>query len=203
MVKALAEYMIEHYFGVKSAHTVWQEHRYELQGFTDLFGQELIARIKAGEEVTPDKFPSLPPLSVRLAFTGKFDSLENMAVEIVDCAEGKVNLALEAANGLASVMLTLDFANERLDFEVFHHLATADNGSPAGAHAELDRLRFVDFYCLNGKLEIWAGSCRLSRKDAYIPVNVDLGATHEKYQEMIALAEAVLKRRGGQGTAGE
>jgi len=176
MVKALAEYMIEQHFGVKSAHTVWQEHLYELQGFTDLFGQELVARVKAGEEVTLGQFAALPPLSLRLAFKDKFPSFEDMAVNIVDCGGGNVNLALESSNGLASVMLVLDFVNERLDFEIFDHLATIDDGSLAGVRAELDRLRFTDFYVGNGKLEIWAGTRRLSRKDAHIPVNIDLGS---------------------------
>src|SRR5690606_38389581 len=122
-----------------------------------------------------DQFPSLPPLSVRLAFKERFPSFEDMVVEIVDCADGKVNLALESPTGLASMLLSLDFSAERLDFEIFHHLASVDDGSVAGAQAELDRLRFEDFYIGNGKIEIWQGIRRLSRKDAYLPENIDPG----------------------------
>ena len=89
----------------------------------------------------------------------------------------------------------LDFNDERLDFEIFHHVATKDDGTLAEAQAEVDRLRFVDLYLSNGKLEIWSGNQRLSRKDAFIPVNVDLSRTHEKYEEMIAAAENVLRER--------
>jgi hypothetical protein len=44
---------------------------------------------------------------------------------------------------------------ERLDFEIFQHLAVEDDGSRGGAQADLDRLLFVDRYLGNGKLELW------------------------------------------------
>ncbi len=143
------------------------------------------------------QFPAVPPLSVRQAFREAFASLDEMAVEMVDCAEGKVNFALVAPGRLRLGHASLGFANERLDFDIVHHLATADDGSVAGARAEFDRLLFTDFYIRNGELEIWAGSSRLSRKDAYLPHNIDLGATHENYQRLIAAADALLKQRGG------
>ena len=197
MVKALAEHFIEQEFGVKSQTTVWREHLYELAGFSELFGPELVARIKAGEEVPIGEFPEIPALSVRLAFRDPFPSFEDMEVKVVDCADSKVNLALNSANGLASIMLVLNFGTERLDFEIFHHMATEDNGSIAGAEAELDKFRFTDFHFGNGKLEIWTGARRLSRKDAFIPENVDLGATHDNFEKIIATAAAKLKMRGG------
>jgi hypothetical protein len=197
MVKALAEHFIEQEFGVKSAMTIWREHLYELAGFGELLGVELITRIKAGEEVLLREFPAFPPLSVRLAFSDPFRSFEDMDVEVIDCADGKLNFSLTSTNKLASVLLVLDFSAERLEFEIFQHMATEDDGSIAGARAELDKLRFVDLYALNGKLEIWAGSNRLSRKDAFIPLNIDIGATHNKYEALIAEAEKTLTQRIG------
>jgi hypothetical protein len=197
MVKALAEHFIEQEFGVKSGMTVWREHLYELAGFAELFGANLVARIKAGEEVPTGDFPAVPPLSVRLAFCDRFPSFEDMEVEVVDCADRKANLALNSANGLVSVMLVLNFGAERLDFEIFHHMATEDDASVDGARAELDKLRFIDCYFLNGKLEIWAATQRLSRKDAFIPENVDLGGTHKNYEKMIAAAEAEHRKQCG------
>ncbi|MDH6234210.1 hypothetical protein M2281_004824 [Mesorhizobium soli] len=197
MVKALAEYFIEQEFGIKSALTVWREHLYELAGFADLFGPPLVARIKACEEVPLEEFPELPALSVRLALHEFFPSFEDMGAEVVDCANGRVNLALNSPHSLASVLVVLDFGAERFDFEIFQQMATEDDGSFAGGQAKLDKLRFTDLYLLNGKLEIWAGAQRLSRRDAFIPENIDLGRTHESYQQMIAEAEAELKQRGG------
>lgn len=197
MVKALAEHYIATEFGVKSAQTIWREHLYELQGFADLFGVALVARVKAKEEVPLADFPAVPALSIGLMHAARYRSFEAMGAEIVDCHDGKVNVLLTTQNGLASALLVLDFAEERLDFEIFQHLAVEDDGSRAGAQAELDRLRFVDRYLLNGKLELWAGGRRLSRRDAFLPNNIDLGGTHKNYERMIAAAETKLKERGG------
>lgn len=190
MVKALAEHFIEKEFEVKSETTIWREHLYELQGFTDLFGPALVARIKAAEEVPLADFPAMPVLSISMAHVPRFDSFEGMRAELVDCHAGKVNLLLTSPTGQASALLVLDFAAERLDFEIFQHLAVEEDGSVAGAQADLDRLRFVDRYLGNGKLEVWAGGMRMSRRDAFIPENIDLGATHKKYEAMIGAAEA-------------
>ena len=197
MVKVLAEHFIEKEFGVKSETTIWREHLYELQGFTDLFGAALVARIKAGEEVLLANFPAVPMLSIGMAHMPRFKSFEGMRAEIVDCHAGKVNLLLSEPAGRASALLVLDFAAERLDFEIFQHLAVDDDGSVAGAQADLDRLRFVDRYLGNGKLELWAGDTRFSRRDAFIPENIDLGTTHKNYEAMIGVAVARLQARGG------
>jgi len=197
MVRVLAEHFIEKEFGVKSAQTVWREHLYELQGFTDAFGAPLVARIKAKEEVPLADFPGLPALSIRQAHMAPFASFEDMAVELIDCHEGKVNLAMTSPAGVATVLLVLDFADERLDFEIFQHMAVEDDGSLAGAQAELDRARFVDRYLGNGKLEVWSGGQRIGRKDAFIPVNMDPGATHKIYEKAIAAARAKVEARAG------
>lgn len=192
MVKALAEHFIEKEFGVKSEATIWREHLYELQGFTDLFGAVLVGRIKAGEEVPLADFPAVPVLSIALAHEPRFKSFESMRAEILDCHAGKVNLLLTAPTGHASALLVLDFAAERLDFEISQHLAVEDDGSLNGAWADLDRLRFFDRYLGNGKLELWASSTRMSRREAFIPKNIDPGATHRNYEAMIQAAEARL-----------
>lgn len=195
MVKALAEHFIEKEFGVKSETTIWREHLYELQGFTDLFGVTLVARIKSNEMVPLVDFPAVPLLSIRIAHMPVFKSFEGMHGEFVDCHTGKVNLLLTAPTGRASALLVLDFTAERLDFDIFEHLAIEDDGSVAGAQANLDRLRFVDRYLGNGKLELWAGGRRMSRRDAFIPENIDLDATHKDYEAMIGAAEARLQSR--------
>lgn len=197
MVKALAEHFIEQEFGVKSESTIWREHLYELQGFTERFGPALVGRIKAREQVPLADFPAVPALSIGMAHLPLFKSFEGMAAEIVDCHGGKVNMLLTSAGGHASALLVLDFAMERLDFDIFQHLAIEDDGSVAGAQADIDRLRFIDRYLGNGKLELWAGGVRVSRRDAFIPENIDLGETHKTYKRMITAAEARLQARIG------
>lgn len=195
MVRTLAEHFIEKEFAVKSEATMWREHLYELQGFADLFGAELVARIKAGEEVPLADLPAMPKLSISLALMPRFRSFEDMEVQIVDCHSCTVNLLLTSPMGHASALLVLDFAAERLDFEIFQHLAVEDDGTLAGAQAELDRLQFIDRYLGNGKLEMWAGGIRMSRRDAFLTLNIDIGITHQNYMAMIGAAQARLETR--------
>jgi hypothetical protein len=48
LVRALAEHAIEHALGVKSSLTIYREHLYHLAGFRDLFGPDLVKRLKNG-----------------------------------------------------------------------------------------------------------------------------------------------------------
>ena len=195
MVKALAEHFIEKEFGVKSASTISREHLFELQGFSDLFGAALVARIKADELVPLEDFPVAPILSIRLAHMTAFKSFEGMQAEYIDCHSGKVNLMLTAITDRASALMVLDFAAERLDFEIFEHLFVDDDGSVAGAQAVVDYRRFVQRYLCNGKLELWSGSSRMSQRSAFIPHNIDLGATLKAYEAEICAAEERLQAR--------
>jgi hypothetical protein len=66
LIRAFAEHLIEHELGVKSKHTVWREHLYELDGFRSLLGNALLQRLKAKEPIQVGEVPQFPPLSVRL-----------------------------------------------------------------------------------------------------------------------------------------
>ena len=66
LVKSLAEHLIEHELGVKSEHTIWREHLYELAGFHVLFDAVTVSKLKAGTEVPLETLPPLPNLSIRL-----------------------------------------------------------------------------------------------------------------------------------------
>ncbi|MDD5702632.1 MAG: hypothetical protein PHU23_11360, partial [Dehalococcoidales bacterium] len=81
LIKALAEYLIEHELGVKSQRTIWHEHLYELDGFRDLLGQGLIKMLKAGNKPDISQIPKLPHLSIRLRGHAKFASLEGLVPE--------------------------------------------------------------------------------------------------------------------------
>jgi len=69
VVKALAEYIIEQEFQVKSRSTIWREHLYELEGFRQLFASELIGRLKSGGTkslpLAASRFTQSPPLIER------------------------------------------------------------------------------------------------------------------------------------------
>lgn len=195
ILKALAEHFIEKEHGIKSAHTVWKEHLYELEGFKLLLGQNIVERIINGEQISADEFSALPCMSIRLANAEQFLTFENMRPELIECYNSTLNIMLTSQFDNGSALLSLNFSSERLDFELFEHLAVSDDGSVQGAQAQLDYLRFAQRYIGNGKLEIWIDKRRISRRDAYIPHNIDLGRSLKNYEIMISDAEKTLANR--------
>lgn len=195
MVRALAEYLIETNLGVKSARTIYHEHLYELAGFKPLFGADLVARIVAESEVELEAFPALPPLSVRQTFDQPYLGLEGMTARVVDCADGMVALHLVSPEELTSVLLSLDFREEHLYFDLTHGISSDDDGTLLAARAALSRICFVHRYIGNGALEIWSDETRLSRCDPYLPNNIDPNETEQMYQAYIAATKAVIQQR--------
>lgn len=112
-----------------------------------------------------------------------------------DCANGEVGLMLDANDGLTTCLLGLDFRNERVEFNLALGIATVDDGSVKAALDHASALRFKRRYLGNGGLEVWAKGRRISRKDAYLPENIDLAATDANYTQMIARSEAIAAQR--------
>lgn len=195
MVRAMAEYLIETTLGVKSSRTIYREHLYELVGFKAIFGQHLVAKIIAEPEVELEAFPALPPLSVRQTFDGPYLGLEGMAAQVVDCADGVVALHLVSQDTPTSVLVALDFREERLYFDLERGITSDDDGTLVAAQAALARIHFVHRYIGNGALEIWSGATRLSRCDPYLPHNIDPNGTEEMYQAYINQGKAVVAQR--------
>lgn len=195
MVRAMAEYLIETTLGVKSSRTIYSEHLYELAGFKALLGPDLIARIVAEPEVELDAFPGLPPLSVRQTFDRPYLGLEGMAANVIDCADGVVALYLVSPDTPTSVLVALDFREERLYFDLERGITSDDDGTLVSAQAALARIHFVHRYIGNGALEIWSGANRLSRCDPYLPHNIDPNGTEAMYQAHIAATKAVVAQR--------
>ncbi len=62
LIRAMAADVIEKELNVKSQHTVWREHLYELAGFKQIFGAELIAQIAGGDKADENKMIDIPTL---------------------------------------------------------------------------------------------------------------------------------------------
>jgi hypothetical protein len=76
VVKALAKHFLELELGVKSRSTIYSEHLYELEGFHELLGKDLVTHIRdvgSAEGVTA---PKIPPISVRIDLGGSQDEAE-------------------------------------------------------------------------------------------------------------------------------
>jgi hypothetical protein len=181
VIRALAEHLMEHQLGIKSALTYRQEHLYELEGFRRLFGEAIVANLKAKHHSQPKDFPLLPQLSIRLRDEERYQAFECLHPTVVSTRDGCVYIRCVSQDGLVALFLGLNFQAERIEFAVQGRVRVEirDDGTPYATRRALDYLRFVREHFCNGELEIWDAQreALLGRTDPFVPTNIDLGGT--------------------------
>jgi hypothetical protein len=155
VIQALAEFVIDAELKLKSRDTYRREHLYQLAGFRDMLGQDLVEQLKAGTLVKQDALPKLPRLSFRVRSHEKFATFEDMESEIVQVNKRCVWVRCRSNSGLVTVILGLDFPREFLLFDISRHIRITDNGSASAMQHALDDNRFFRALITNGELEIW------------------------------------------------
>jgi hypothetical protein len=174
IILALAERAIEEKLGVETSHTVWTKHLYELDGFKKLLGPDLVDHLVRGVPVTEERMVDIPDISVEVRRHPPYAPLSNLSIKGLQ-HEGKT-LAMHYGSNDGSIdfRFRLDFANERLIFDVFSDIGQKDTGTAEGAEAIADCSRFFRDYFGNGQLSIVNADTGelISRKDAFIPLNM-------------------------------
>lgn len=201
VIKALSELMIEQEFCIKKPITIWREHLYELQGFREILGNNLMQHIMEGYDFDADGNEIvgliekvLPPLSIRLR--GEKDFLfERLAPKVFTYEDGRVVLRCFSDDGLAEVHLGLNFKEERLEFNPANCFIIKDDGSAIAAHYAALNNHFISNLFANGHLDVWSGDKLLGRKDAFIPTNIDLGGTLNNYRQVAKNLELLCVER--------
>jgi len=173
IIEALAMLAVEEELGVKTRQTTWREHLYELEGFKKILGPERVAAIAKGEtpgDTTPITFPQL---SIELRRRAPYKALANLQVISLEACGPVVALVAQSHDEYFRFRCHLDFANERLHFDVLRDIAGKDDGSAECAERHAEAERFIYDYLCNGELRILdsATQALLSRKDAFIPMN--------------------------------
>jgi hypothetical protein len=174
IILGLAELAIETLLGVETSFTVYTKHLYELAGFKDIFGPNLVAQIAKGEQLPERALAEIPTLNVQIRRRVPYPPLSNLVSHEVTQEGSIIHLLLQSSDGRGLISFGLDFAGERLLFEVFEDLQYSDDGSAEAAEATAEVKRFVKDYFGNGQLHIYNAQtgALLSRKDAYLPVNM-------------------------------
>lgn len=181
IIKALAEYFIEYELGIKSKHTIWKEHLYELDGFRKILGTQIVDALKNSGAVDLASLPVLPLLSVRIRDKEHFQSFEKMTTKVIRIDDGKIAMECITSNQYMVVGLVLDLKNERLYFDGYDGIIVRDNGTTEAAETSLDYIKLLRAWIGNGELEIYNSESQslLSRCDAFLPVNIDFQGTYK------------------------
>ncbi len=191
LMRALAIRLIELTLGVKTSHTIWKEHLYELAGFRRIIGEEFVPRIHDANDKMEGVTFQIPTITVGLIGKEAYPALSNLIPHGIQRTPQGLMIRYASDNGLIYFRVLCDFRNERLEFDYQRDLGIGDDGSVRAAEDFADISKFVWDYCLNGKLVITHAETgeQLSRKDAYIPVNM-LFRGGENEERKNALLEA-------------
>lgn len=174
IIEALASMAIEEILGVKSSHTIWSEHLYELAGWKPIFGADLIDRIARNEQPLANETIDVPDVSVRLRRSERFAPLDEMRCVGWGVDDSKAVVQFRSRDGLVTLTFLLDFQNERLEFPLHDGMQFADDGSVEAAKVGKSLAKFIQDYNANGELQIWNAENGelMSRCEAFMPVNV-------------------------------
>lgn len=171
---ALAERAIEEKLGVETSHTVWAKHLYELDGFKKILGPDLVDHLVRGVPMTDGRLVDIPDISVEIRRKPAYAPLSNLTIKGLRHEGSILGMHYASRDGLIDFRFGLDFADERLNFDIFSDVGQKDSGTAESAEAIAECSRFFRDYFGNGQLRIVNAETGelISRKDAFIPVNM-------------------------------
>ncbi len=170
LMRALAEYAIEHEFKIRSVETIWREHIYELDGFRAILGADVVSQLKQRKPLA-NSLLSLPKTSIRLHDQQPFMAFENLGAEVIAANDGRLLIQCISGDGLVKTGFALNFADERLEFDPAANTRVTDDGSNIAMKYTADVCRFAREWLRNGELEVWDADekTRLGRCRPFVP----------------------------------
>lgn len=174
IIEALAVLAIEDHLGIQTSHKAWREHLYELRGWKGILPLSVVQASLLPEPLDMQAKIDLPQINFRLRRSDPFPLLEGMMPVHAGLSNQRVELVYRSVEGLAEIMFWLNFAEERLEFDLDHSFKLYDDGSVAAAKNGKERCRFIWDYFGNGEIQIWnaESGALISRVDAYLPLNM-------------------------------
>lgn len=188
LIKNLAEILIENELNIKTRHTVWKEHKYELSGFRMTIGEKIIDKILNQDEIDANEIILPDSISIRLWNKKQYTPFEHMGVCLKNITGSSIILECSSPDDLIIFYIELDFKNERLLINPLQGIKISDNNSSNSAKNISEVYRFLAEYFTNGILEIWDASSEqcLGFCDPFIPTNIDLDGTITNFENVIS-----------------
>lgn len=178
LIRSLAKHAVEVEFGIDSLSKIFDEHLYELVGFKDTVGDDVLADILTSDAVNRRRFILPGPIAIRQWCDKRYGVFENLHARTKLIRDGVVVLECRSPDGIFAINLLLGFRDERFDLDVENAVIDYEGGQKAIEYA-IDHTKFFRDLIGNGEVEIFAADDGkfLGRKDANIPVNIDPGGT--------------------------
>lgn len=195
LIRHLAKKMIENHFAIKTGSTVFHEHLYELSGFKKLLGNDLIAEILTNDAVNRGKVKIDKKISIRQWCDKRYGVFESLSLKTKKIKNGVIFFECVNDDFTFKITLILDLNDERMVLEVEDAIIDSNEEKTLIKH-KIDWNNFFRDLICNGQLEIFAQNDNqfLGRKDANIPVNIDIGRTVESFNVAISLLKERLDK---------
>jgi hypothetical protein len=197
IVKELAAIAIEKELGIISKSTYHSVHLYELEGFQNILGVEIVSLLKKGKSIAEGTQINIPALSLRLRDCELFPTYENLQPVSVQQNDSHLIIHLHSVGNILQLFIVLDFKEWRLVFDPLENVSIFDDGSSKPMYVKSHTALFAKGKYLNGQIEIYNTETNelLARTDPFIPVNVNLRATAENMDRISAESIEEAKRR--------
>lgn len=195
IVRALAAKAIEEVFGVETSGTNFRKHLYELDGFKNILGPDIVAHMQNGTAPTGQPMLEIPDIIVRIRRKEKYAPLDGLRCRHAGQVGNVVHMNFESLQGDVEFRFALDFGAERIVFDPFADITVRDTGTADAAERVHEVRRFWQDYFGNGQLHIVNADTGelIGRKDAYIPTNMFLDGEAAKGE--LAHWKAVAEQR--------
>lgn len=193
LIRHLAKRMIESHFAIKTDSTVYHEHLYELSGFKKLLGEDLVSEILNNDSISRRRINIDKKISIRLWCDKRYGVFESLKIKTKSINNGVVFFECVNDDFSFKVVPILDFNEERIFLEIEDVVIIAGDEKTQLQYGIDWNNFFRDLIC-NGQLEIFIEDDNqfLGRKDANIPVNIDIGRTVEGFNSAITQLQSRL-----------
>jgi hypothetical protein len=195
LIRHLAKKMIESHFAIKTDSAVYHDHLYELSGFKRLLGNDLIAEILTNDAVNRGKVKIDKKISIRQWCDKRYGVFESLSLKTKKIKNGVIFFECVNDDFTFKITLILDLNDERMFLEVEDAIIDSNDEKTLIKH-KIDWNNFFRDLICNGQLEIFAQDDNqfLGRKDANIPLNIDLGRTVESFNAAITKLQGRLDK---------
>ena len=196
LIRAMAIKLTEEILGIQTTSTVYREHLYELSGFKPRFTREALDSFVAGQPCPEGQVVDIPNVNIGLFDHPAFPGLCGLEPVHLQAVEGGVKVVWRRVDGLVEFHAVLDFKSERLVFEIARDLPVFDDQTAEAMEVAASVVEFQKGYFLNGRLRIDDADTGqlLSRKDAFLPLNVIVNPSGFDAQVARCLTEAEGRR---------
>lgn len=174
LIRAMAVKLTEEILGIQTTSSVYRQHLYEIAGFKPSFASEILSALIDGSDLPEGEVVDLPIVNVGLSDKPPFEGLCGLQPVHLQVVAGGAKTVFRRRDGLVEFHVFMDFKNERLEFEISRDLRVFDDGTPEAMEVAASVIQFQKGYFLNGRLRIEDAETGqlLSRKDAFIPLNI-------------------------------